>query len=205
MIITSKVLALFHRWEGWNEPWKVPPLESGITIGWGYDLGQVTRDQFSADWRAEIKPDYHNRLRSVVGFRGDKARDAAHGLRDIVIPRLAADKVFSRTFDRYAALTLKAFPGLEKYSADVQGAVVSIVYNRGPKMDDDPDTIMGREGMSEVRDLIAAGADCQTLGIAVHGMSQNWQDAGADGLHGRYAATGQLIQDSDDPPGPEAA
>lgn len=200
MILTKNVLHLFHKHEGWNEPWKVPPLESGITIGWGYDLGQCSRDQFSADWRAEIKPDYHNRLRSVVGFKGAQARGAAHGLRGIIIPRLAGDRVFSRTFDRYAAMTLKVFPGLEKYDPDAQGAVVAITYNRGFKFDRDPKTIMGREGMNEIRDLIARLASCEELGDAVHAMSQNWEGAGADGLHARYFDTAQLIKASDDPP-----
>lgn len=213
MIITPKVLHLFHRWEGMNQPGKVPPLESsGVTIGWGSDLGQYrdrpglsARDAFSADWKDVLPRNHHDRLRSVVGLKGAQARGAALGLRDIVIQGVAADKVFSRMFDRYAILTLKAFPELEKYNADVQGAVVSIVYNRGPGLDDDPTTIKGREGMSELAALIAAGAECEEIGNCVHAMSQNWQDAVADGLHARYAATAQLIKDSDDPPGLEAA
>jgi hypothetical protein len=211
VILTLKVLNHFHRWEGMNQPGKVPPLDSsGITIGWGCDLGQYrdrpglsARDAFALDWRDVLPPDHYNRLRSVVGFRGAQAQGAALGLRDIIIKRDAADKVFNRMFDRYAMLTLKVFPGLEAYPPDVQGIFVAIVYNRGAAMDDDPspDSIKGREGMSECAALIAAHAECQELGEAVHAMSQNWQDAGADGLHARYAEACAIIQAADDPPG----
>jgi hypothetical protein len=202
MIVTPRVLNLFLKYEGLNQPGKVPPLDtSGITIGYGYDLGHQSRDQFTADWKDILPRDHHDRLRSVCGLKGPQARGAALGVRDIVIRKEDALKALSRTIDRYGAMTLKAFPGLEKYPADVQGAITSVVYVRGPMMDEDPATIMGREEMSDLRDLIAQHAECEEIGEKVANMEHLWQDMNVDGLIARFAETSALIKAADDPPG----
>lgn len=206
MIVTPRVLALFLKHEGLGQPWPVPPLEtSGITIGYGYDLGQCSRDQFSEDWKDVLPPDHHNRLRSHVGLHGIHARTAAGFLRDIVIRKPEALKVLNRCINRYAAATFKAFPGLEKYPPDVQGAMCSLVYNRGAGMGDALKLFDGRQEMRDLRALIARGASCQEIGDCIEGMAYLWQDMGADGLITRRFEEAAIIKAADDPIGLEAA
>ena len=198
MIITPKVLALFLKHEGLNQPGKVPPLDSsGITIGYGYDLGQVKGDQFAKDWKGVLPTGHFQRLRTVLGLKGILARQAATGMRDIVIRKEDALPVLSRTLLRYEAMTLKAFPGLEAYSADVQGAVLSLVYNRGAGMGTGH-PLDGRQEMRDLQAAIARKASRDELASIFEGMAAIWQDMGADGLIARRFEEAALIREAED-------
>lgn len=202
MRITQGVLDLFLKHEGLNQPGRVPPLDtSGVTIGIGYDLGQCSREQFTRDWGAILRKDHYDRLRSVVGLRGKQAEGAAYGLRDIVISRDDAMKVLSKCLDQYGVLTLRAFPGLEKYHPDVQGAVLSLVYNRGAGMGDALKLFDGRQEMRDLKALILRGAECEEIAEKIDNMAHLWQDMGADGLITRRHEEAELIRAADDPPG----
>jgi hypothetical protein len=203
MIVTPRALKLIMGAESLNQPGKVPPLESsGITIGYGDDLGQISKDDFKARWFDCIPRAHFERLRSVIGMHGALARGAALGLRDIVITPQAAMKAFNRMLDSYAAETLKAFPGLETYPPDAQGAILSLVINRGDSMGKSSlNRFDGRQEMRDLRDAIARGATCEELGDIVMGMAPLWSDQGVDGLVERRMAEGALIKAADDPPG----
>jgi hypothetical protein len=197
MMVTPKVLGLILRHEGLNQPGKVPPLDaSGITIGFGYDLGQATGEQFTKDWRDVLPVGHFQRLRTVLGLRGALAKGAALGVRDIVIRKEDALTVLSRTLLRYEAMTLKAFPGLDTYPADVQGAVLSLVYNRGAGMGDPTNAFDGRQEMRDLRDAIARKAGLEELAAIFEGMAHLWQDTGADGLIARRFEEAALIREA---------
>ncbi len=46
-----------------------PQLESGITIGIGYDLRFATADQLQQDWAAHLPADACTKLRTVCGIK----------------------------------------------------------------------------------------------------------------------------------------
>src|SRR6185503_13206388 len=51
-----------------------PRLQSGITIGIGYDLGYVAEDVFRAEWKNYLHPFVVDTLAKVTGLRGNDAK-----------------------------------------------------------------------------------------------------------------------------------
>jgi GH24 family phage-related lysozyme (muramidase) len=113
-----------------------PGESSGVTIGFGYDLGYYSAAQFSADWATLGAPTLA-RLQAAVGKHGGTTADAqlrqlVHDLRDISIPWDSAEQVFkATTLPRYAASTWNALPNCADLSNDSFGALVSLTFNRG--------------------------------------------------------------------------
>src|SRR6202030_3177425 len=146
--IPDEALALILDAEGLDQPSKWPGGSSGITIGVGYDLGFVTEDQFEEDWSPFLSGDEIDRLKDVIGLAGDKASQRASEFGDIKIQRADAEQVFKeRTLPLYSQKTENAFPGVDQLPAAAQGALVSLVFNRGPGMNGD-----SRREMRGVRD-----------------------------------------------------
>jgi len=116
-----------------------PGVQSGVTIGVGYDLGYYSKSAFALDWRDKLDPGDYVRLERVVGLKKTAAKNALSSVRDIVIPWAAAEQVYvnntiptqvnrtKRTFPRSIQTTMS--PG--KLNADAFGALVSLVFNRG--------------------------------------------------------------------------
>ena len=128
-----------------------PGGKSGVTIGIGYDLGFNSRPQIDKSWRNEVNQNDLHRLKSVSGIKGIDAKGATRTLRDIKISFDSASTVFHHdTLPRYAALVRKTYPGVEKLPADAQGAILSLVYNRGSKL-----TGSTRREMAAIRGHIA--------------------------------------------------
>jgi len=90
------------------------------------------------------------------------------------------------------ARTRRAFPGFDVLPLDVQGALVSLVYNRGTRMTDSPGTNDRRE-MRAIRDLVAGG---MVAGIAeqLRLMKRLWVGKGLDGLLRRRDAEAALVE-----------
>lgn len=106
---------------------------SGVTIGLGYDLGQVTASQFLADWSGVGLPDaVENRLAAACTVKGDAAIPFARNLSDVSIPWDAALAVFRGvSLPAYTRATVAAIPGADHLPPDCLGALVSLAYNRG--------------------------------------------------------------------------
>jgi hypothetical protein len=49
MAFSDRALRLILDFEGLNQPGKWPGASSGITLGYGYDLGHVTASRFAED------------------------------------------------------------------------------------------------------------------------------------------------------------
>jgi hypothetical protein len=115
-----------------------PGGQSGVTIGCGYDLGYETR--FIEDWFHHFTDDELQRLIRCLGKRGSVARQALSGVRDIKIPWLVAIEFFNEhSLPQEIRKTLTTFPGAaEQLSANAFGALVSLVFNRGTEISDDP-------------------------------------------------------------------
>ena len=194
-MICSEALQLILAAEGMNQPGAWPGGSSGITLGIGYDLGYVTVDEFESDWGACLNKNTRERLRAVVGLTGLKARNRAAALADIRIKRADADKVFERrTLPKCEFQTAQTFPGYERLPQEVQGALVSLVYNRGCSMVDRPGEDRRRE-MRAIRDAVAA-RDLQKIADQLRSMKRLWQGQKLDGLIARREAEADLVEEA---------
>lgn len=117
----------------------VPAADSGATIGIGYDLGHQTPEQIERDWLFEIGSYQVAILKMFAGLKGDKAKRAVSSnmiSKQVNIPFKSACNVFiKKSLPKYSRQALIIYPGLDKLLPDAAGAIVSMVYNRGAKLD----------------------------------------------------------------------
>jgi hypothetical protein len=167
-----------------------PGGESGVTIGIGYDLGFTSRTQIEADWSPFLEQHERAALAAVQGAKGAVADQLARGLRNINIPLSAAEPVFyASTLPRFARITRDAFPGVEKLPLDAQGALLSLVFNRGASC-----TGERRSEMRAIRDELSGGGSLSRIADQLEAMQRLWPDA--RGLRERRLREAALVRDS---------
>ncbi len=168
--------------EGMDQPYRFPGGQSGVTIGHGYDLGAETAPELYRDWGKWLSKDQLDRLKQAVGKSGPAAAQMCRQFEDIKITTEAADDVFyRRTVPKYYEQTLETFPHMDAFPGVVQGALLSLVFNRGTSLEGGR-----REEMRRIRDLIASGSPTsQTLeeiAAQFREMKSIWAGKGLNGL-----------------------
>jgi len=201
MILSDKGKALIFEFEGVDQPSEWPEGDSGITIGYGDDLGYKTLAEFTKDWSTELAIGALARLGACCGKKGNAAAKIAPTLADIHINTSAARRVFEkRTVPRYLAATAAAFPGVEHLPQAAQDAIFSLVYNRGGGMHDiHPGD---RREMRAIRDAVAAYAKPDANRVAllkeiaaqIRSMQRLWKGKHMDGLLKRREAEAKLVE-----------
>lgn len=169
-----------------------PGGESGCTIGLGYDLGYNTEKQFLSDWSNKINLNFINALRPLCGLKGEQARVMIKGeVLQVRIPYVAAYEVFvQKSIPRYYNLTKAIYPGLEALNEDTQGALVSMVFNRGNKLEG-----ASRKEMKAIVDLVAK-KDYEGIAEEIEKSKRLWEFKNLDGLVRRREAEADLVRDS---------
>jgi hypothetical protein len=133
-----------------------PGGASGVTIGVGYDLGQ--EGTFEADWSDVLPAEHIAALKPWLRVQGQSAAAGLAQLKDIVIPWRATWEVFiRRSLPDQVRTTRSVFDGWEAMPRLSLGALVSLVYNRGPRMSDSLHDPGDRTEMRAIRDAVAAG------------------------------------------------
>lgn len=187
--LTEKAKKLIFDFEGIDQPSDWPGGASGITIGLGYDLGYESAGDFEKDWQALLDEGDYTTLCQVVGLKGTDAQAKASGLKTIKVKSADAEQVFlERSVPKYQALTQQAFPGVDALPADAQGALFSLVYNRGTSMNGD-----SRKEMRAIRDAVPNG-DLQEIANQLRAMKRLWVGKGLDGLLKRRDAEADLVE-----------
>ena len=193
MTISNAARSLIIETEGFSSKPDWPGGQSGITIGFGYDLGYVTMDQFESDWGELIRPLAGQRLSAVIGLRALRARNRTGTLSDLRILRKAAEQVFNvRSLPMHELRTAQAFPGVEALPADARGALVSLVYNRGTSMVDHSPEDRRRE-MRAIREAVARG-DLAEIAAQLRSMKRLWEAKGPAGLIARREEEARLVE-----------
>jgi peptidoglycan hydrolase-like protein with peptidoglycan-binding domain len=170
-----------------------PSGSSGITIGIGYDLQFVTRTQFREEWRDCLPPATIDRLARVTGFVGSAAMLAS--VADLVVPLFAAAVVFTqRTLPRYHRQTQSIYPTLDALPPARRSALVSLVYNRGTRLEDRDPVRQERREMRVIRDLLARG-ELGAVDEQFESMTRLWADSGLGGLVQRRRDEAMLWRD----------
>lgn len=130
-----------------------PGGRSGVTIGFGFDIGYTSLHRLNQAWSGFLMTGVLRRLERAVGVRGEPAHMLLPALVDIDIPWQMADRQFrERMLPEWIETTRALFPGSDRLPADAFGALVSLVYNRGTAMDG-----KRREEMRAIRTAIMAG------------------------------------------------
>ena len=166
--------------------------ESGATLGIGYDLGYNTEKQFMLDWSANLNLNFINALRPLCGLKGEKVKSMLKGeILNVRIPYNTAYEVFVKSsLPRYYAMTKKIYPNMDLLNDDTQGALVSVVYNRGNKLEGD-----SRAEMRAIVDLIAT-QDYEGIAEQIEKSKRLWEGKGLDGLVTRRESEADLVRDS---------
>lgn len=188
-MIPQRAIDLILKAEGVDQPYAWPGGDSGITIGYGYDLGYETT--FARDWHGVLTPEQINALMSALGRRGMAAFDIESRFHSITITQEQARLVFdNRTLPHYEAETAAAFPGADRLPGLALGALVSLVFNRGSSM-------VGprRREMRAVRDAVKSG-DLKTVALQLRAMKHLWVGKGEDGLLVRRDAEASLVEEA---------
>jgi hypothetical protein len=175
--IAPAAVELIIRWEVSGEAQYLRRLRSpiwpggasGITWGIGYDGGHTTAPNIRADWAAHAEAE---RLAGAAGIAGTKARDALSRFADIDVPWPLARGVFAdRSLPAYRRRARSAF-GHEDFDAlpaPAQGALVSLVYNRGASM------VGGRNTEKRaIRDQCVPAGDVHCVAAQLRAMCRLW-------------------------------
>lgn len=109
-----------------------PGYLSGITIGIGYDLGYKKLNDFKSDW----SPFFNDRdlkiLSRAVSVKGNASKRFVPGFRSFSVSYEDAYSVFENvTLKKWINLLHLKFPNSDKLDKDVQGALISLIFNRG--------------------------------------------------------------------------
>ena len=169
-----------------------PGGESGITIGIGYDLGYRNTQQFVKDWGLNLTIEQINILKPVVSLKGSKAKDKLKGdILNVKVPyNMAYDIFVKNDVPRYFNMAKKIYPLLEQLNEDTQGALVSMVFNRGTSLVGD-----GRTEMRAIVDLVA-NKDYHGIAEEIEKSKRLWEHKGLDGLVIRREAEADMIRNS---------
>lgn len=133
-----------------------PGVQSGVTIGIGYDVGYSTPARLRADWSGLIPDSMIVALTRACGVTGGSAAALTRQLRSqVVVPWEAAMGNFSRVvLPRWIKTVTDKLPNCDRLHPDCLGALVSLAYNRGPSFGNSGDRY--RE-MRAIRALMASG------------------------------------------------
>ena len=131
-----------------------PGGSSGATIGIGVDIGYTTHDALEHDWNPYLSPKMISILHQAVGLKGEAAHNLVRSgrLLDVVVPWDAALAEFEEIeIPNWVAKTNKTFPGLESLGALCEGSILSLCFNRGTQLQEEP----GKNRRLEMRNIKA--------------------------------------------------
>lgn len=169
-----------------------PGGESGITIGLGYDLGYNSEKQFLSDWGTSLTEPNIKTLKAVLGLKGEKAKISLKSeLLNIRISyNIAYDVFVTCSVPRFYKLALSIYPDMINLNEDTQGALVSMVFNRGASLNGD-----SRTEMRAIVDLVKK-KDYEGIAEEIEKSKRLWEHKGLDGLVIRREAEADMIRES---------
>jgi len=168
-----------------------PGGASGVTIGIGYDLGFHSVSQIEKDWKGKIDDVNLAELQSVAKLTKQAAKAKIPSLKHISVPFSAAHEVFlTSVISNWAKRTAKAFPDINTLPADAQSMLLSLVFNRGPKMSGSR-----RIEMREIRTLIPSG-NLEAIADQFRLMKRLWVGKGLPGLLKRRDKEAKVIENA---------
>lgn len=168
-----------------------PKGQSGVTIGIGYDLGFATTQQITEAWGQHVSSSDLQLLLSVKGKTGLNAKVVLPSVKSVKIPFEDAIAVFHLiTIPEFAGRTKRLYPGVQKLPPDAQGALISLVYNRGTATKGDR-----RREMQNIIGLVA-NQDLDGIAAELRSMKRLWNPDTEGGLIKRREKEAQLVENA---------
>ncbi|WIE50473.1 pesticin C-terminus-like muramidase [Pseudomonas sp. GM17] len=131
-VVSKKLFEFILEIEAYREhPYALSDNNSGVTIGYGYDLGQQTATSVDNDLEGLYTADEITSLKGALGKKGQDARDYVHNVSSISISKDNALKLALIMKKRYAQQVVDVYPQAINLHPDCQGALLSLVINRG--------------------------------------------------------------------------
>jgi GH24 family phage-related lysozyme (muramidase) len=168
-----------------------PGGESGLTLGIGWDCGYAKESDLFADWSA-LNLNFLNAMKRFCGVKGEVVKSMLKGeVLNVVIPyNIAYDVFVKKSIPKYYAMTKRIYPQLDTLNEDTRGALVSMVYNRGSKIEGD-----SRKEMKAIVELVAK-QDYEGIAEQIEKSKRLWEGKGLDGLVVRRESEADLIRSS---------
>lgn len=155
-----------------------PGGDSGVTIGIGFDIGYCSKQELANAWSSHVSATQLAQLTAVCGKKGANCKHLVTSLKSIKIPYATAVNVFyQHTLPACARDVRKTYPGVEKLPPDTQGAILSLIYNRGYLINDTD----RRKEMKALKPIIAAG-NLQGIAQQLRNMKRLWDPKKQKGL-----------------------
>jgi hypothetical protein len=146
-----------------------PGASSGVTIGVGYDLGYNEASTIRGDWNGHIPAGRLNRLAQCAGVTGTRARRLVPSVNDIEVQWEAGFAVFQAvSIPKFWRQTQAVFPGVDQLHPNCQGALLSLVFNRGGSLSGER-----RREMRAVRERVPQG-DYRGIAEQIRAMKRLW-------------------------------
>lgn len=143
---------------------------SGVMVGIGYDCGYASRKDIQDTWEPYLSSTELSALLKTHGKVGIDAKEVLHTVSEIKILYHTALHIFYTNILPGCALDVtKIYPGVTSLLPDCQLAILSLVYNRGPLIDDTP----GREEMVALAGYIT-GKDYSAIAQHLRSMKRLW-------------------------------
>lgn len=167
---------------------------SGVTVGIGFDLGYNTPEQIRKAFDGVASESEIKLMQSVSGLKGKNAY--YNGLpkvkNSIVFTYDQAEKVFKNdSLPRFTKQTADAFAlSKDRLHPHSNGALVSLVFNRGPSLDSRD----SRKEMRWIKYNISVGQE-DKVPSDIKSMKRLWSYTKLKGLHLRRDAEAALFQE----------
>lgn len=197
-MISQKAIDLIIQSEGCDLSPNWPGGESGVTYGYGYDLGYNTHDTIRNDWGGLVPIEVLGFMLSVAGLKGQAAKAKVTDLtKRYRISNQAAQTVLKTvSIPKFTKLALQTYIGLDKLNPDTIGAIVSLVFNRGASFGTEgKPSWESRREMRELAPLITSG-DYAGIAEKIESMKRLWQGKQMGGLIARRENEANLINES---------
>jgi hypothetical protein len=131
-VVSKKLFEYILDIERYSEyPYALSDNSSGITIAYGYDLGQQTSTTVDTELAGLYAPGEIEILKTSLGKKGAEARAHLATVRHIAINKDNALKLAVIMKKRYAQQVVDIYPEVINLHPDCQGALLSLVINRG--------------------------------------------------------------------------
>jgi GH24 family phage-related lysozyme (muramidase) len=197
--ISQKAINLILESEGIDQPSIWPGGSSGITLGYGVDIGA---DPSSLNhWVGILSDDDIQLLQIAKGKTGTEASTIKSKFKNIKVTKEQSLKVFkTKTLPIEIQKTTKAFPGVDTLPNEILGPLVSLVYNRGTdlsgsrraEMKEIHDIIYNYSTFSEDQRKLKLNQTVISISEQFKKMKRLWIGKGLDGLLVRRDAEASL-------------